>query len=207
MKRVLVFAIAALLVLPLAAGAQDKWVRGEVTAVTGNSFTVKTADGSLTFAIDPTTDIVAPGGATATREARKFGKEGTTLDKVIKAGDMVEVHYKDAAGKMMATEIRGGIRGGTATAAAEPAKGSSARGAVTALSDSSITVKGKDAEWTFAIDTKTGVIGRGVGTAAREAKEKGAPVTVTQLLKVGDEVTVRFTAKHADEIRLIYSAK
>ena len=112
MKRALVFAIAALLVLPLAAGAQGKWVRGEVTAVTGNSFTVKAADGSFTFAIDPSTDIIAPGGATATREAKKFGKEGTTLDKVIKAGDMVEVHYKDAAGKMLATEIRGGLRGG-----------------------------------------------------------------------------------------------
>ncbi len=206
MKRAVVFALAALLVLPLAAGAQEKWVRGEVTAVTGNSFTIKAADGSMTFAIDASTDIVAPGGATATKEARKFGKEGTTLDKVIKAGDMVEVHYKDAAGTMMATEIRGGIQGAP-TAAEEPKKGSSARGAVTAVSDGSITVKGKDAEWTFTIDTKTSVIGRGVGTAAREAKQKGAPVTVTQLLKVGDEVTVRFSAKHADEIRLIYSAK
>lgn len=206
MKRVLVFAIAALLVLPLVAGAQEKWVRGEVTAVTGSSFTVKAADGTLTFAIDPTTDIIAPGGGTATREARRLGQEGTTLDKVIKVGDTVEVHYKEAAGKMVATEIRGGIKS-AATAPEEPKKGSSTRGAVTVVSDSSITVKGKDAEWTFAIDAKTLIIGRGMGTAAREAKQTGAPVTASKLLKAKDEVTVIFTGKHADEIRVIYSAK
>lgn len=206
MKRVVVFAIAALLVLPLAAGAQEKWVRGDVTAVTTSSFTVKTADGAMTFSIDPSTDIVAPGGGTATREAQKLGKEGTTLDKVIKVGDLVEVHYKEAGGKMIATEIRGGIKGAPTTPS-EPEKGSSARGAITAVSNSSITVKGKDAEWTFAVDAKSSIIGRGVGTAARAATQKGEPVTATALLKVNDEVTVTFTGKHADEIRLIYSAK
>ena len=206
MKRAIVFAIAVLLVLPLAAGAQEKWVRGDVTAVTGNSFTVKAAEGDMTFSIDASTDIVAPGGATATREARKWGKEGTTLDKVIKVGDMVEVHYKDVGGKMTATEIRGGLRGAP-TAPAEPKKGSSARGAITALTDGSITVKGKDGEWTYVIDSKSNIVGHGVGTAAKEVKEKGAPVTATAILKVKDEVVVRFTDKHADEIRLLYSAK
>jgi hypothetical protein len=206
MKRVLVFAIAALLVLPLMAGAQEKWVRGEVTAVTGSSFTIKAADGSMTFAIDASTDIIAPGGATATREARKWGKEGTTLDKILKAGDTVEVHYNEAGGKMTATEIRGGISAAP-TSPAEPKKGASARGTITAVTDNSITVKGKDAEWTFSIDAKTSIVGSGVGTASRELKAKGTPVTASALLKAKDEVSVRFTDKHADEIRLLYSAK
>ena len=205
MKRVLVLAIAALLVLPLAAGAQEKWVRGEVTAVTGNSFTVKAAEGPMTFAIDPSTDIIAPGGATATREARKWGKEGTTLDKVINVGDTVEVHYNDVGGKMTATEIRGGL-GGAPTAPSEPKKGASARGTITAVSDASITVKGKDGEWTFAIDAKTVIVGTGMGTASREAQKKGEAVTASKLLKAKDEVSVRFTDKHADEIRVLYSA-
>ena len=207
MKRVLVFAIAALLVLPLAAGAQEKWVRGEVTAVTGNSFTVKAADGAMTFAIDASTDIVAPGGATATREARKLGAEGTTLDKVIKVGDMVEVHYKEAAGVMTATEIRAGISVPAGGAVSAPT--GSAKGAVAAVGADSITVKGEK-EWTFKVDSKTVVIGRGVGTMTKQLKDQGKAPTITDLVGVGDTVIVSFKeaggAMQAHEIRIATKA-
>jgi hypothetical protein len=206
MRRAVVLAIIALLALPLAGAAQTKWVRGEVTAVSGNSLTVKTAEGSMTFMFDESTDVVAPGGGTATREAQKAGKQGATLAQIIKVGDGVEVHYRDMAGKLHATEIRGGVSAAPA-APVEPKKGSSASGTVTAVSASSITVKGKDAEWTFAIDPKTVVVGRGLGTAARELQKAGTPATITQFIKQNDEVTVRFTDKHADEIRVIRSAK
>lgn len=208
MRRVVLLAIVAMIALPLAASAQEKWVRGNVTAVGGSSVTIQTADGPMTFAVTESTDIVAHGAGTATREAQKMGRAGATLDKLFKVGDGLEVHYTEAAGKMTATEIRGS--GGTPTSpaggAAEPKKGSSARGAVTAVSETSITVKGT-AEWVFTIDQKTVVVGTGMGTAAREAKAKGVPATITTFIKVKDEVSVRFTDKHADEIRVLYSAK
>lgn len=208
MRRAVLLALVAMIALPLAASAQEKWVRGNVTAVGGSSVTVQTADGPMTFAVTESTDVIASGAGTATREAQKMGKAGATLDKLFKVGDTLEVHYTEAAGKMTATEIRGSAGAPTSPTgpAAEAKKGSSARGTVTAVTESSITVKGT-AEWTFTIDQKTTVIGRGMGTAAREAKEKGVPATITQFIKVKDEVTVRFTDKHADEIRVNYSAK
>lgn len=211
MKRAgLLLAVIALLVVPLTAVAQEKWVRGEVTAVSGNSLTVKAAEGPMTFMFDESTDVVAPGGATATREAQKAGKEGATLAQIIKVGDGVEVHYRDMAGKLHATEIRGGISV-TATAPAEVRKGSSASGIVTAVSAGSITIKSKDTEWTFTVDQKTAVIGRGIGAAARELEKKAAPQTITEFLKQNDEVRVNYTEaggkRHADEIHVIRSAK
>jgi hypothetical protein len=204
MKRIAVLAIATLLVLPLASNAQEKWVRGPITVVGGSAITVQAADGPMAFTVTDSTDIIAPGAGTATREAQKMGKAGATLDRIFKAGDIVEVHYTEAGGKMTATEIRSA--GGAATAPAEPKKGSSARGTVTAISDASITVKG-DAEWTFTIDQKTAVVGHGLGTAMREATAKGAPTPATTFIKVKDQVTVRFTGKHADEIHVTYAAK
>lgn len=205
MRRAALLGIVALVALPLAASAQQNWVRGEVTAVGGSSLTVTTAEGPMTFTVDQSTDIIAPGAGTATREAQKLGKAGATLDKIFKAGDTIEVHYTEAGGKMMASEIRSS--GGAPTAPAEAKKGSSARGTVTAVSQSSITVKGRDAEWTFAVDQKTEVIGRGVGTAARELQRAGAAQTLPDFIKQNDEVTVRFTGKHADEIRLTRRAQ
>ena len=210
MRRVAIVVALALLVFSVAAAsAQEKWVRGELTAVAGGSITVKTAEGPMTFAVDKATDIIVRGGATATREARKAGQEGTTLEKLFKVGESVEVHYSEAGGKMLATEIRGGAVGEPTAPAgpAEATKGSSMRGGVTAVSDSSITIKGKAAEETFAIDAKSRIVGRGVGTAAGKAKEAGKPVTASALLKVNDEVRVSFTGKHADEVYLVRSVK
>jgi len=208
MRRVAIVTALALLVFAVAASAQEKWVRGEITAISGNSITVKTADGPMTFAVDKTTDVVVRGGSTATREAHKAGQEGATLDKLFKVGDKVEVHYSEAGGKMIAAEIRGGASGAPTSPAAvtAPTKGSSASGIVTAVSDSSITIKAKSGDMTFAIDPKTQVVGRGVGTAAKAAKEAGKPTTVTTFIKVNDEVRVSFTEKHADEVYLLRAA-
>lgn len=208
MRRIAIVAALVLLVCSVAASAQEKWVRGELTAVGGNSITVKTAEGPMTFTVDKSTDIITPGASTAMREARKIGQEGTTLDKLFKVGDKVDVHYREAAGAMTATEIRGGVTGAPTAPAgpAEPTKGSSASGIVTALSDSSITIKAKTGEMTFTIDSKTLVMGRGIGTAAKEAKEAGKPTTATLFLKVNDDVRVSFTGKHADEVHLLRAA-
>jgi hypothetical protein len=203
MRRAVVLAVVALLIVPLAAAAQEKWVRGEVTAVGGNSLTIKTAEGSMTFMFDESTEVIAPGGATATREARKLGKAGAPLDKILKVGEGVEVHYRDMAGKMHATEIRGGVTG---TGSSEERKGSSMRGTVSAVSMASITVKGASGDTTFTVDAKTRVEGTGMGTRARELAGKGEAQTITQFVGQGDEVTVNFTENHADHIRVLRKA-
>src|SRR4030095_15015448 len=58
-----------------------------------------------------------------------------------------------------------------------------ATGTVSAVSADSLTVKGKEAgkdvEWTFHVDTKTTVIGKGAGTKAKDIKdEKKSPQIV-----------------------------
>lgn len=209
MRQVAVVAVLVLLVCSVAASAQEKWVRGDVTAVSGTSITVKTAEGPMTFAVDKSTDVIVRGGATATYEARKAGQEGTTLTKLFKVSDKVMVHYRETAGVMTATEIRGGVSGEPTAPAgqAEAQKGSSVSGIVTALSDRSITIKARSGQMmTFTIDAKSKVLGRGVGTAAQKAKEEGKPTPATLFLKVNDDVRVNFTGQHADEVYLRIAA-
>lgn len=67
------------------------------------------------------------------------------------------------------------------------------RGTVTAVSDSSITVKALEKEYTFTVDQKSEVIARGAGTKARQAAKEGQPgIKLTDSVKVGDGVEVRY---------------
>jgi hypothetical protein len=52
-----------------------------------------------------------------------------------------------------------------------------------------VTADGKDT--TFALDAKTSVVGKGVGTKAA-AKGKGGKAAITDLLNVGDRVSVTY---------------
>jgi hypothetical protein len=56
----------------------------------------------VTFAIDRDTDVLAKGASTATKAAGG----STTLTSFVHQGDTVSVSYRDAGGKMMASEIR-----------------------------------------------------------------------------------------------------
>jgi hypothetical protein len=79
-------------------------------------------------------------------------------------------------------------------AAAKPAaaKSMTAAGKVTAVVADSLTVKGKDAEWTFTVDKATTVVAKG-------ASHK--PAVITEFVKVGDSVLVKYhdmgATKHA----------
>jgi len=89
---------------------------------------------------------------------------------------------------------------------APPAKALSATGAVTAVSADSLSVKGKTAEWTFAVDAKTQVIATGAShkTAAAKADNKSTPIT--DFVHVGDEVSVKYhdgATKHAASVRVL----
>jgi Domain of unknown function (DUF5666) len=69
-----------------------------------------------------------------------------------------------------------------------------ARGKVTAVSDSSITLSVKGTDMTFNIDPKTEVIASGAGTATKEAHKEGKPgITVTEVIKVGQGAEVHYT--------------
>lgn len=104
-------------------------------------------------------------------------------------------------------------QGGTAKPSAPPSKGGkmlTARGAVTAVAADSLSVKGTTAEWTFTVDNKTHVVGRGAGTKSSTLKGGGKPTVITEFVKVGDTVEVKYhdmgTTKHASTVRVV-SAK
>ena len=65
-----------------------------------------------------------------------------------------------------------------------------------------VTADGKDTSLT--VDAKTSVIGKGLGTKTRA---KGGKATITDLLSVGDRVSVTYqedgTAMHASKVQLL----
>lgn len=85
-----------------------------------------------------------------------------------------------------------------------------ASGEVTAVTAKSLTVKGKTGEWTFDVDKSTHVSVAGATkktTAAKDAKEA---LEITQYVKMGDTVTVKYhdmgATKHAADVSVRSSA-
>ena len=82
----------------------------------------------------------------------------------------------------------------------------SASGTVTAVSATSLTIKAKSDEWTFTVGDDTKVTGTGASRKTEELKAEKKPAVITEYVKVGDPITVRYhevdKAKHASEIRL-----
>jgi hypothetical protein len=117
MRRI---AIALFVTSVLAATSLDaqgtKWVRGKVTAMAGDTITVQVRGKDMPFAVGADTEVVAEGAGTRAAQAQREGMPGPKLAEVVKLGDGVEVHYREAAGAMRATEIRAGVSvGGGAT--------------------------------------------------------------------------------------------
>jgi hypothetical protein len=84
---------------------------------------------------------------------------------------------------------------------ADASKTLTAAGKVSAVTNNSVTVKGKDGEWKFDIDKATTVVAKGAShkMAALGADKK--PSVATEYVAVGDEVTVKYhdmgATKHA----------
>ena len=213
MKRLIAMLGCAVLLAaaPPAAMAQGtKTVKGSVTAVGADSITVKVGGKDMTFAVDAKTHVVAPGGSTKTREAKAEGKAGPMLTDVVKTGQAVEVSYHEQG--MHAATIQRiadvpAAPAAAATSGAPAAKAQTATGVVSALSGSSLTIKGKAGDVTFAVDNKTTVSGTGIGTAARKMTEAGAKPTITDLVHDGDTVSVTYHdmdgTKHASVVRIV----
>lgn len=192
--------------------SQTKWVRGPVTAIGADSITVTVKGEATTFMVEPATKLIARGAGTAQRAAEKQGKPGMKLADFVKVGTNVEVHFKDAAGTKTATEIRPVMSGEEASAPEEkepaaPASGSSVTGSVVSVANESVVVKADGKDMTFAVTPKTRVVGRGIGTKARELASAKKPAVVTEFLKVSDIVMVYFTeggaTPTATNIRLV----
>jgi hypothetical protein len=214
MRLVLILSCALALAAPPALAAQaepTKTATGTITSVAGNSVTVKTASGDMTFNIDAKTHVIAPGGGTKTRAAQAEGKPGAPVADLLKTGQKIEVKYHETG--MHAATIRTigtvpaapkAAAGGEAAAAP---KAQTARGTVTAVTGKSLTVKAASGDMTFSIDEKTTVSGTGIGTAGRKLAAEGAKPTLGEFIKEGDTVSVTYKdmagTNHASVIRIV----
>jgi hypothetical protein len=208
---VVAVALVASLVFAPVASAQSKWVRGTVVSVAGDTFVVKVAGKDMTFKVDKATQLEAHGAGAAMRESELKGAPGVKFAEFVKPGVGVEVHYKDVAGELMATEIRSGLSPTEGAAAAAETSGGGARGTISAITTSSVTIKSGDKELVFSVDPKTLVVGQGMGTINQKFKEQGKSPAITDLLKVNDSVYVYFKdeagAKRASQIRVLAKAR
>ena len=82
-------------------------------------------------------------------------------------------------------------------------------GKVTAVSADSVTVSGKSGEEKLSVDAKTVIVGRGMGTKAKEMKGEKKPMVITDFVKTGDEVTAKYddATKKAQEVRVTKPAE
>jgi hypothetical protein len=206
---VALFALVASLVFAPVASAQTKWVRGTVVSVVADTVVVKAAGKDMSFKVDKNTELVARGAGKAQRAAEAQGAAGVKLTDFVKPGVGVEVQYKDVGGVLMATDIHSGITVQEGSVS-EEVTGGSVRGAITAIANDSISVKGADKESKFVVDSKTIVVGTGMSTINRQFKEQGKSPTITDLLGVGDQVVVYFKdaggTVRANEVRVMTKA-
>lgn len=201
------FAMVLLMVgagLTARATAQDtKSARGTVTAVGGDSITVKVAERELKLTVDPKTQLTASGAGTAERKADATGKPGPRLADFIKTGDAVEVTYQETGSTMRASRIRRVSSAGSGGDGTEMANGT-----VDSISGSTLVISGSAGsggsfKQSFTVDASTKVVALGASTAAAA---KGGKVVLTEFVGVGDQVTVSYHKAggglHADEVRV-----
>lgn len=207
---VVVVALAAVLVAVPMASAQTKWVRGTVASVGPDSVTVTVLGNAMTFTVNQKTELTARGAGTAQRKAEEAGSAGVKLADFVKPGMGIEVHYTEAGGVMTATDIHSGIAPSEGAMGPSAPDRGSARGTVTAVTGTSVSIKSGDQTWTFPVDAKTVVQGTGYGTLGRKMAAQGKALTVPDLIGVNDVVVVYFKeaggAKLATDIRVITKA-
>jgi len=175
---------------PYALAADTRVARGTVKAIGGSTLHVQVRDQEMTFSVDPTTVIVARGGATKSREARAKGESGPTLASVLRVGQNVAVTYNEMNGVLHASNVR--TISSTADGAAADAMW--AAGTVQAIGSNSITIAGSGGggsafTQTFLIDEHTKVFAKGAGTAAAA---RGGRVPFGEIVTSGDHVSVSY---------------
>ena len=189
-----------------------KTARGTVTAMSGDTLTVKVGAGEMKFTVDAKTTIITEGGGTANRAAEAKGKAGPALSEVVKVGQAVEVRYHETGATMHAAEIRRvatpGTGGGTTSDQRDATKTQTATGTVESVTTTALNITGSGGggatfKQSFTLDANTKVVGEGVGTAAAKA---GGKIVLTDFVGKGDRVMVTYrqagNVLHADEIRI-----
>ena len=78
---------------------------GTVTALTGNSITIKSETGNVTFTVDRTTRVLARGAGTTAAKERAAGS-GPTIGDLLKVGEDVTVFYHRTGSTRAAKEVR-----------------------------------------------------------------------------------------------------
>ena len=194
--------------LALPALAQDtKTARGNVTAMSGDTITVKAGEKEMKFMIDAKTRLTAEGAGTAERKAEAAGKAGPRLSDFVKVGDAVEINYHETAGTLHAANVRRIRSAGSGGGGTSEERSETANGTVESLTGTMLTITGSQSGGTFKqsfnIDGTTRVIAVGAGTAAQAA---GGKVQIGDHVGVGDQVTVTYrkagSALHAEEVRV-----
>jgi hypothetical protein len=181
-----------------------------VTALAGDTLTLKAGTQEMKFTVDPKTTVVVEGGGTAERAAAAKGTS-PKLAELVKVGDAVEVSYLEAGGVLRASNVRrvpsAGSGGGATSDQRAAEKTETASGTVTAVSQTSLSITGSSSggatfTQTYTIDGNTRVVAEGAGTAA----SKGS-VTITDLVTKGARVTVTYVASgatvRATEVRVL----
>ena len=205
-----VVALVGWLVAPaLAQGT--KTARGNVTAMTADTMTVKAGEKEMKFTVDGKTVLTASGAGTAERKAEAAGKGGPKLADFVKVGDAVEVEYHETGATLHAANIRrirsAGAGGGTTSDDRAQSATQTANGTVESITGSTLTITGSQSGGTFKqsfnIDAKTRAVAVGAGTAAQAA---GGKVSFGDIVGVGDQVTVTYRQSgdslHAEEVRV-----
>ena len=204
------FAMALLIVgsgLASHAAAQEtKSARGTVTAIGGDSITVKAAERELKFMVDPKTVLTASGAGTADRKAEAAGKPGPRLADFVKTGDAVEVSYLETGSTMRASSIRRVASAGGGSMSGDRTE--TANGTVDSISGSTLVISGSAGgggafKQSYVVDATTKVIAMGASTAAAAT---GGKVSITDFVGIGDQVMVSYrkagSSLHADEVRV-----
>jgi len=208
---VLAFSVIAFPIGLRAAGDETKSAKGTVTAMTGSSVTVKVGAKDMVFNVDDKTEVIAAGAGTKARQAQQKGMPGPKLADVVKTGQAVRVSYHDMSGNLHAATIQAiasaGSSGGTTSDEKEAAAAKHASGTVKSVSGSSLVVTGAGKDWTFTVDGKTNVIGKGLGT---KGAPSGGKLTITEAVGAGDKVTVTYhdmgSSMHAATVRVTAKA-
>jgi hypothetical protein len=112
--------------------------------------------------------------------------------------------YREAAGALVATEIRSVP---AAASAGAPSASTTATGRVKSVTASTLVVTESGKDLTFAVDKDTRVLAKGAGTATQAA---GGSIAFTKLVGVGDTVAVSYSGTgstmRATEVRVTVNA-
>ncbi|HEX5473132.1 MAG TPA: hypothetical protein VFX12_00610 [Vicinamibacterales bacterium] len=97
------------------------------------------------------------------------------------------------AGALLLVVVPAVASAAQATPAKAPTKAATVRGTVSTVTADSLTITtAKSGDMTFAVDAKTRVVGKGMGTKSNAMKSEKKPTEITDFVNVGDTVSVRY---------------